>query len=145
MHVCVFTINLFVLWCIFIHLPPATTLPISQLLTSIPSLLVWANEECQPLGPTSCRSKCVTGIAVCCCWLAEWEMTSGPRVKWDGGERVRWRWCGPAGGKKRRLPTVRMRVKRERSQKRSDRWTVGALPRIELPGGVAITYPRRDV
>ena len=53
---------------------------------------------------------------LCCCWLAvvgRWPRTSGEmRQRW----RVRWGWCGPAGGKGRRRPAVGIKVLKERSQ-----------------------------
>ena len=45
-----------------------------------------------------CKQQGIFASGKSCCWLAEGEMTSGPRVKWDGGEGVRWRWSGHAGG-----------------------------------------------
>ena len=68
-------------------------------------------------------------------------MTSGPRVKWDsvkGEMKMMWTRWRP----KRRWPTAGMRVRSQsQSTVRADRWTVGALPEIELPRGVAPTYP----
>ena len=68
-------------------------------------------------------------------------MTSGPLVKWDsvkGEMKMMWTRWRP----KRRWPTARMRVRSQsQSTVRADRWTVGALLEIELPRGVAPTYP----
>ena len=68
------------------------------------------------------------------------EMTSGPRVK--GETKIKWTRWSP----KREGPTAVIRVRRERIQSRfaaqADCLTVGALPGIELPGGVPPTYPR---
>ena len=69
-------------------------------------------------------------------------MSTGPRVKWDRvkGDMKMMRTRMEAQEEK---PIAGMS---ERSQSRSavgaDLWTVGALPRIELPGGVPPTYPR---